>query len=406
MIVALRTFAMLCAGPLIILLGGLPALLRTGQVDLRAWVWPALVLIIIAAALRARRSVLHAIWAGLGSVGTVLLFAWLATGRLFDLWPLAWLGLTVLLALGSGIFIIGQRWLGLGLAGLAVLSCGLAADPSLEWARERPALAVISALPLFWREGEGGVQAREDAPIIRILRQRFDVRPVDSPLSPKMQRVDALLLAQPRAMSADELLALDGWVRGGGTMLLFADPLLRWPSSLPLGDRRRAPPVSMLAPVLGHWGVELRSPSYTGEKRQMLADGRLLTTMAASSFALRRNSNCRTEHEALVARCMIGRGQAVLVADADLIDDRLWLADEAMPLKRGAWTADTAGFVVKQLGDGSIEPRVWVTSLVGLTTALRWALMAGISWAIMGSVLLSRRKGPFLLRPLQAEAST
>jgi hypothetical protein len=400
--VALRTFAILCVVPLIILFGGLPALLRTGQVDLRAWAWPALILILLGAALGTRRSVLHAVWAGLGSAGIVLLFSWLATGRAPDPLALAWLGLTLLLAVGAGIFITQQRWLGFSLTGLAIFSCWLAPDPPVKLAKERPVLAVISALPLFWREGEGGVQAREDAPIIGILRQRFDVRPADSPMSSTVEDARALLLAQPRNMSPDELSALDDWVRHGGTMLLLADPLLRWPSSLPLGDRRRAPAVSILTPLLAHWGVELLPPSSVGEKRQMLADGRLLTTMAASSFALRDGSNCRAEQGALVAHCAIGRGHAVLVADADLIDDRLWLAEEAKPLSPRAWSADTPAFVVQQLGgDAVAAARHWLTSSVDLISALRWVIIAGILWAIMGTMLLPRADGRV---PLQSSA--
>jgi hypothetical protein len=394
--VALRTFAILCAGPLIILFGGLPALLRTGQVDLRAWAWPALILILLAPALRTRRSVLHAVWAGLGSAGIVQLFAWLATGHAPDLVALVWLSLTLLLAVGAGTFITRRLSLGIGLAGLAVFSCWLASDPPVKLAKERPVLAVISALPLFWREGEGGVQARQDAPIIGILRQRFDVRPADSPLSPTVEDARALLLAQPRNMSPDELSALDDWVRRGGTMLLLADPLLRWSPSLPLGDRRRAPAVTMLTPLLAHWGVELLPPASVGEKRQMLADGRLLTTMAASSFALRDGSNCRAERDALVAHCATGRGQAVLVADADLIDDRLWLTDEVTPLSPRAWSADTPAFVVQQLGGGTIAAgRHWLTSPTDFISALRWAIIAGILWAIMGTMLLPRADGRF-----------
>jgi hypothetical protein len=209
-----------------------------------------------------------------------------------------------------------------------------------------------------------------------------------------MQDAGALLLAQPRHMSRAELSALNDWVRRGGTMLLLADPLLRWPSSLPLGDRRWAPPVSMLAPLLAHWGVELLPPSSVGEERQMLADGRLLTAMAASSFELRDGSNCRAEQDALVAHCAIGRGHAVLVADADLIDDRLWLADQATPLSPRAWSADTPAFVVQQLGGGAIAAaRHRLTSSTDLISALRWAITTGILWAIVGTMLMPRANG-------------
>src|SRR3546814_16682605 len=75
---------------------------------------------------------------------------------------------------------------------------------------KRAELEVISGLPLFWREN--GVKA--DAPIITVLRQRFDVRPVDSPLALEKGGAGMLLLAQPRAFSLDAQVALDAWKIG------------------------------------------------------------------------------------------------------------------------------------------------------------------------------------------------
>lgn len=386
MTAALRTFVMLCAGQFVFLLAGLPAVLRTGQVDLRAWAWPALILVIAAAVLGARRSTFHAVWIGAGSLGVVILFASLATGRLPGHTAIAWLCLDVVLAIGAGLF-LPVRWrTGLLLVGMTGLACWLSAESPIKPTKERPVLAVISALPLFWQDGEDGIQSHADAPIIQILRQRFEVRPIDSLLLPGMQGAKAVLLAQPRSLSDAELSSLDHWVRRGGDMVLLADPLLRWPSPLPLGDRRRAPAVTMLAPLLARWGVALLPPSSTGEKRQVLANGSLLTTMTASSFAVRDPSKCWVEQDALIARCMLGRGHAVLVADADLIDDRLWLVDEAEPLNMRGWSADTPGFIVEQLGGEPMDSRSWLKSVTSLTLALRWSIVAGIMWAIMGSV--------------------
>ena len=75
---AVRTFLMLCSGPLLVLLGGLPFLLQAGQVDPRHWSWPALMLVPVALMLTLKRGWLHAIWAGVGSFGTVLIFITLA----------------------------------------------------------------------------------------------------------------------------------------------------------------------------------------------------------------------------------------------------------------------------------------------------------------------------------------
>ena len=54
-------------------------------------------------------------------------------------------------------------------------------------------------------------------------------------------------MAHPLAQPAEDLVALDDWVRGGGRVLLLADPMLEWPSKRPLGDPLRPP-----ADVHGH----------------------------------------------------------------------------------------------------------------------------------------------------------
>lgn len=384
---ALRTFLMLCLGPVLVLVGGLPALLQAGQVDVRSWTWPALVLVPIALLLSLKSGWLHAMWAGVGSVGTVLIFISLAAVSHPAPGGIGWFALVVALAVMTGICLPRRMWAGLILCATTISSCCFAREQPVESSHTpRPKLAVISALPLFWREGETGVRARSDAPIITILRQRFDVQPVDSPLARTMTGAKALFVAQPRAFSPTELVALDDWVRNGGRLLLLADPLLRWPSSLPLGDRRRPPAVSMATPLLDHWGIQLLPPSAVGEERRILEDGRLLTTMGRSGFALGPGTPCRVDEGGLIARCAIGNGHAVLVADADLIDDRLWMAVSGAPLNARGWSADTAGFVIEALGGGTIPRRNWLLSVADLVFALRWALLSGIGWAVLGSI--------------------
>ncbi len=388
---AVRTLLMLCSGPLLVLLGGLPFILQAGQVNPLHWSWPALMLVPVALMLTLKRGWLHAIWAGVGSVGTVLIFITLAASSSSAISEVGWLALVVALAVMAGICLSRRTWVGGILCVGALLSCWVARERPLPAPPSpRPELAVISALPLFWREGEAGFGARSDAPIITILRQRFDVRPLDSPLAGPMARAKALLVAQPRALSPAELVALDDWVRKGGRLLLLADPVLRWPSPLPLGDRRRPPSISMAAPLLHHWGVRLLAPAALGEERRVLEDGGLLTTMASSRFALAPRASCRLEEHGLIARCRIGRGEAVLIADADLIDDRLWLADVAAPLNPRLWTADTPAFVIEGLGGGAMERRNWLRTMADLVRALRWGLLTGIGWAVLGTVILGR----------------
>ena len=73
-------------------------------------------------------------------------------------------------------------------------------------------------------------------------------------------------MAQPRAQPAEDLVALDNWVRGGGRVLLLADPMLEWPSERPLGDPFRPPPTFADTGLLAHWGLKLDAPDEPGRR--------------------------------------------------------------------------------------------------------------------------------------------
>lgn len=266
-------------------------------------------------------------------------------------------------------------------------------DPS-EVQAGRPPLLVMSALPLFRREGAGvaetlhGPDAR--APAIMWLERWFAVRPLDRLDEGALHPGDRLLVAQPRLLRPEELVALDAWVRGGGRAVMLADPLLLWPLDLPLGDRRRPPATSLLDPLLAHWGLTLL-PVPQGAAvvdRRFLAQGELLPLAGASRFEAR-GSVCRTVEDGLVAVCQIGRGRVRLVADADLLDDRLWLTHE------GALTGDSMAYLRRSLLDplGMAAGRPahrWIRDDAALLAGVRWAMMFGTGWAVLGALLLRR----------------
>lgn len=372
----------------LVLLCGLPALLRTGQVDPRGWALPALLLIPVAAWFKIYRSEGAAFWTGLGAFGAVLCCAFLATWRLPALAPLSALFAMVLLSILAGLrFAAARPFQGGGFVLIALAVWWLGKEPRLAPLLEKPpVMAVISGLPLFWQEGETGPAARMDAPIITVLRQRFAVVPLDSPQD--LRETKLLLLAQPRAFSMEEVVALDEWTRGGGMAVVLADPRLRWPLNLPLGDRRRPPVVSHLAGLLELWGVKLLPPNEAGEVRHFLPDGRLLTLYAASGFE-KAGSGCRILGRGRIARCRVGRGEATIIADADLIDDRLWLADPTDPLDPARWTADTPQFLVKALGGALAADHRWARTGEALMMGVRWALLVGFFWAALGTALFN-----------------
>jgi hypothetical protein len=387
MIAAFRLFLMLFVPMLAVVLAGLFLVMRTGQADPWLWGGPAFVFL-AAAGFFAGRGV--ALASAVGAVLCVLLFCFLAAGRVpMGGAALGLLTISFLSGLGGAMLRVpALRIIGGGLLGCAALLMWLGPRDRVVASAARPSLAVMTALPLFWEEGG---MVRVDAPIIDVLRARFEVRAVDNPADVRAR--DRLLLAQPRDPEPAGLVAIDAWVRGGGRVLALADPRLAWPSRLPMGDRRRAPSVTALAPLLTHWGVVLESVD-EGEVRRFLRDGRLVTTLAAGR--LRATApGCRAMEAGLVMRCAVGRGEAVIVADADLLDDRLWLADPVRPRESRAWVADTPDLIAEWLGVPAQAGRRWLRDGAALRDAVRWALLVGIGWAAMGMAIGRVRKQAF-----------
>lgn len=130
-----------------------------------------------------------------------------------------------------------------------------------------------------------------------------------------------LVIAQPRVLSPQENVALDDWVRGGGQLLLLADPAYTEESPYALGDPRRPQSAVLLSPILTRWGLELQfdagqpldetSREVLGVKMPVVLPGRFLT---------RGQANCRLWGDGLAVTCAIGRGRVLAVADAALLE--------------------------------------------------------------------------------------
>lgn len=183
-------------------------------------------------------------------------------------------------------------------------------------AGDRPALLLLTSLPIAFPEGfslEGS-----QSPALAALRERYEVIPVSTADHGSLAGHRLLLMAQPNAQPAEYLVELDQWVRGGGRVLLLADPALEWPSERPLGDPLRPPMAFADTGLLRHWGLRLDSPEELGpatvtiEERtaHALSPGTLVAT----------GQNCELSGDGFVARCRIGRGQAIVIADADFVD--------------------------------------------------------------------------------------
>ena len=357
-----------------------------GQADPWTWALPAALVLAFMGRILARSAGMLLVWCAGGVVGAILLFCAIAAGRWPD--PLAAIGLVIAtLCAGAGSLMLndrGRRLAGAGLIAFAALLIWRGPAQGIAPVADRPVLAVMTALPLFWDEGGQagpGLAGQADAPIVTLLRTRFTVVAVDDARALAASGARRLLLAQPRAMPPAQLVAVDQWVRDGGRAVVLADPLLRWPSALPLGDRRRAPSLSLLGPLLAHWGV-VPGQGQAGEKRHFLPDGALVTL---ADFE--RPGGC--DGGDVMVTCAIGRGQAVVVGDADLLDDRLWLADPARPRDPRVWSADTPALVARWLGAATPGDRRWMRD-EGVVPGLRWALIFGTIWAMLGSMVFAR----------------
>lgn len=136
-----------------------------------------------------------------------------------------------------------------------------------------------------------------------------------------LPRDGVLVLAQPHPLMPEENVALDAWVRAGGRLLLFVDPMLTAASDFALGDARGPERVAMLSPILRHWGLELQfDPEQPLGEHTVDYRGVPLPVNLAGRFAATRASRCRLESARLVADCSIGGGQVLAVADAAVFD--------------------------------------------------------------------------------------
>lgn len=321
----------------------------------------------------------------LGTAGALVIFALLA--RLLSWRARAWWWLAVLIGgitVAVGLFV----WR----ASLDQSRVTVAPLP----AASHPQVGIVSALPLFWAEGAAPAALLSPGPAGRPspLVGALGARPVDSIDPVSLGGLDTLILAQPRLLRPVELVALDDWVRQGGRAVIFADPLLMWPSGLSVGDPRRAPLTSLLDPLLTHWGLRLEpvAPGDQGVRRQMLSGGQVLLVAGASRFSLAPDAenaaSCSLAERGLMAFCTVGRGGARLIADADLLDDRLWLADARWPDRPEAQASDVVALLRGWTAD-PLRPRAGailrrVSDEAALFAAMRWAILGMAAWVGLG----------------------
>ena len=187
-----------------------------------------------------------------------------------------------------------------------------AAPPPAE---QRPKLLLLTSLPIVFGETFG--LSGNGSAVLTKLETRYRVQPISLADAASLRGSRLLLAAHPNAQPAETLVELDKWVRGGGRLLLLADPMLEWHSERPLGDTLRPSPAFADTGLLTHWGLRLDAPDQRGPVERSLAGRRVLVASPG-----RLVGRCPTEADGLVARCTIGKGRATIIADADFLDDR------------------------------------------------------------------------------------
>ncbi|NLR70699.1 ABC transporter [Novosphingobium sp. ERN07] len=210
------------------------------------------------------------------------------------------------------------------LAVVAVLVAIVSWRASSPFAQPDRRIGLFTSLPILWNEAaalDELLDAKDQPHWARaVLEDRGTVVPLDTLLD--LAHIDVLMVAQPRPLAPDENVALDAWLRGGGRLLLFADPMLTEESAFPLGDRRRPQDVVLISPILARWGLQLRfdDAQPSGERESA---GEHVPVNLSGEFGLvagGHDAACLIGQNGLIARCQVGKGRAVLVADAALLE--------------------------------------------------------------------------------------
>lgn len=240
---------------------------------------------------------------------------------------------------------------------LLLSSCAAACHGTSQSPDHDDVIGFNSSLPILWGESDDFrdmLDVRRKAHwAAEALADHGRIVPLDT-LADGSGRVPLsngglLVMAQPRALSPQENVALDSWVRGGGRLLLFADPFLTQHSRYALGDPRRPSGMAMLSPILAHWGLELQfDADQPASQHSVTIDGVSLPVELPGRFRLlgiygdERSgvmagngvpssvpagkvgdapAPCVLDTSRILADCRVGRGRVLAIADAHLFDD-------------------------------------------------------------------------------------
>ncbi|MBD2842507.1 hypothetical protein IB285_09585 [Erythrobacter sp. KMU-140] len=225
----------------------------------------------------------------------------------------------------------------------------------------------MTSLPLYWPLGAGlGEILKAEAPVSHqreVIEAQFELLPLDT-LSPiagltesdpeidPLEGLEKLAIVQPRGLSPADNVALDEWVTAGGKLLLVLDPMLTAHHDLPLGDPRRPVDIALIPPVVARWGLEITfDDNQPTAPRTVAMDDTQFSVALAGKVGLREEgaNECEILADAVVARCRIGEGQVVLIADALIFEGH---ADHEHAQKEPNGLGDVMDFTFGQISSG------------------------------------------------------
>ncbi|MEL7198997.1 MAG: hypothetical protein AAGL10_11845 [Pseudomonadota bacterium] len=216
------------------------------------------------------------------------------------------------------------------------MSCS-AGEPS-------PVLGLVTSLPIYWPLGSGiedFASGNVNLPWQRnVLSQCFTLQPIDtlsqpsgldlqSPQVDPLSGISKLAIVQPRALTPEDNVALDDWVRAGGEVLIVLDPLLTGHYDLPLGDPRRPMDTSLFAipPVVTRWGLEVvfdEPETFEDGVSEIALGGAAITVEVGSQWKVidPNAATCDSFGNGYGVRCKVGQGYATLFGDAAVFEQR------------------------------------------------------------------------------------
>ncbi|TNE67552.1 MAG: ABC transporter [Alphaproteobacteria bacterium] len=124
-------------------------------------------------------------------------------------------------------------------------------------------LTLLTTLPMQF--GPGGPQAMmqgraQPYVIYEQLQESFDIQELAEDFTELPADTDVLMIAQPPALSDDQLFAIDQYVLKGGRALVFLDP-----HSEAVDPRSAGAASSSLGSLLGAWGVDMPEGKVVGD---------------------------------------------------------------------------------------------------------------------------------------------